>query len=251
MTKKQRRALRRRERSQTHQQWMDDNAIPMIQDYVPVKNDKPINARTETQHHYIHSIRNKLLTFGIGPAGTGKTWVCAALAAEALMNGTTDKIIVTRPVQEAGESLGFLPGEIENKFAPYFQPFLDVLEERMGKGHVKALIKSGRIEAQPLAYMRGRTFKNAWVILDEGQNTTPEQMKLFLTRIGDNAKVIVNGDFTQKDIRGFSGLEDAIGRLCRIGSCDVIEFERKDIVRSGLVQQIVDAYDDTPTKIVA
>jgi len=249
MTKKQRRALKRTERNRTSsfESFIETNPMPMIQDYIPQRNTKPIEARTETQGHYILSIENKHLTFGVGPAGTGKTWVCGALAAEALTEGLTERIVITRPVQEAGENLGFLPGEIEDKFAPYFQPFKDVLIERLGKGHVQALMKSGRIETAPFAYMRGRTFKNCWVILDEAQNTTPEQMKLFLTRIGENCKIIINGDYSQKDIRGKSGLEDAIQRVQHISGCEVIEFSQKDIVRSGLVQRIVEAYEDSQT----
>lgn len=244
MTKKQRRALKRSDRTkQNHDLFLEQNPVPMIRDYIPAKNCKPIEARTETQYHYMQSIKNKTVTFGVGPAGTGKTWVCGALAAEALEDGITERIIVTRPVQEAGENLGFLPGEVEDKFAPYFQPFKDVLIERLGKGHVQALMKAGRIETAPFAYMRGRTFKHCWVILDEAQNTTPEQMKLFMTRIGENCKVIVNGDYSQKDIRGQSGLEDAIKKLAAIAGCEVIEFTREDIVRSGLVQKIVEAYE--------
>lgn len=245
MTKKQRRALKKKGRVQQEiqEKWFDNNPPEVIQDFIPQRNSDPIRPRTEVQHHYITSIENNLLTFGIGPAGTGKTWVCAALAADALMDKETHKVIVTRPVCEAGENLGFLPGDIDDKFAPYFQPFKDVLEERMGRGHVQAMIKSGRIETAPLAYMRGRTFKNCWVLLDEAQNCTPTQMKLFLTRIGENCKVIVNGDYTQKDIKGCSGLQDAIDRVSSIRGCHVIEFEREDIVRSGIVQQIVESYE--------
>lgn len=210
----------------------------------PIKRAKePISAMTEAQAHYILSIEQNQLTFGTGPAGTGKTYVAGALAAEALAERETDKVIITRPAVEAGESLGFLPGELEEKFDPYFQPFRDVLEERLGASFVEYLIKIGRIEALPLAYMRGKTFKNCWVVLDEAQNTTPVQMKLFLTRIGKNSKIIVNGDTTQKDIRGESGLVDAIERLEGLKSVGFVEFGREDIVRSGLVQDIVDRYE--------
>lgn len=204
---------------------------------------QPIEALNESQKRYISAIKSFELTFATGPAGTGKTWLCGALAAQALTEGVIDKIIITRPAVEAGESLGFLPGEIEDKFDPFLQPFRDVLNERLGKSYVEYLMKMGRIEAAPLAYMRGRTFKRAFVILDEGQNTTPNQMKLFLTRIGQECKVVVNGDIRQKDINGVSGLEDAIKRVSHIPSVKCVRFTREDVVRSGLVQEIVEAYE--------
>jgi phosphate starvation-inducible PhoH-like protein len=201
----------------------------------------PLN---ESQKRYIHAIKTFDLTFATGPAGTGKTWLCGALAAQALDEGVIDKIIITRPAVEAGESLGFLPGELEDKFDPFLQPFRDVLNERLGKSFVEYLIKVGRVEAAPLAYMRGRTFKNAYVILDEAQNTSPLQMKMFLTRIGHNCKVIVNGDMGQKDIHGTSGLEDAVSRLAWIPAVKHVKFSKDDVVRSGLVGEIVKAYDE-------
>lgn len=207
------------------------------------KNTAPLEPKTENQRRYINAIRNYKLVFGVGPAGTGKTWICTSLAAQMLDARTIEKVIITRPAVEAGESLGFLPGEIEQKFDPYLQPFKDVLYERLGKSYVDYLIKSGKIEAAPLAYMRGRTFRDSFVILDEGQNTTPEQMKMFLTRIGTNSKVVVNGDITQRDIRFASGLEDAIKRLSFIPSIKHIRFDKADIVRSGIVQEIIEAYE--------
>lgn len=204
----------------------------------------PIQPLTESQKRYVNAIKAFDLVFATGPAGTGKTWLCAAMAAQALDQGEIDKIIITRPAVEAGEHLGFLPGELEEKFDPYLQPFRDVLNERLGKTFVEYLIKMGRIEASPLAYMRGRTFKNAYVILDEAQNTTPTQMKMFLTRIGQNCKVIVNGDMQQKDIHGTSGLDDATARLAWIPAVKHVKFSRDDIVRSGLVGEIVRAYDE-------
>jgi phosphate starvation-inducible PhoH-like protein len=209
----------------------------------------PISALNEAQKRYISSIKNFTLTFATGPAGTGKTWIAAALAAEAIERKSIHKIIITRPAVEAGESLGFLPGEISEKFDPYLAPFKEVLNDRLGKSFVTYLIKEGRIEAAPLAYMRGRTFRDAFVILDEAQNTTPTQMKMFLTRIGQDCKVIVNGDVTQKDIRGESGLEDAVERLGYIPSVKHVQFGTDDIVRSGIVGEIIFAYDQ-PKRVI-
>ncbi len=203
----------------------------------------PIKPMNRAQERYVDAMQHYQLVFATGPAGTGKTWLCAAIAAELLEKGEIDKIIITRPAVEAGESLGFLPGELEEKFDPYLQPFRDALNERLGTSHVDYLIKRGIIEASPLAYMRGKTFKNAFVILDEGQNTTPTQMKMFLTRIGHGTTVVVNGDMAQKDVRGLSGLEDAVRRVAHIPSVKHIAFAKEDIVRSGLVQEIVSCYD--------
>lgn len=204
---------------------------------------EPITAQTDAQKRYISAIKNYQLVFASGPAGTGKTWICGAMAADAIKDKKIEKIIITRPTVEAGESMGFLPGELEEKFEPFLRPFRDVLEERLGKTFTDYLIRIGKIEAAPIAYMRGRTFKDAIVILDEAQNTTQAQMKLFLTRIGKNCKVIVNGDINQKDIPGPSGLSDAISRLGHIPSVRIVEFGRCDIVRSGLVQEIVECYE--------
>jgi phosphate starvation-inducible PhoH-like protein len=204
---------------------------------------EPLKGQTKRQCQYMNAIENFDLVFATGPAGTGKTYICASMAADALKSNKVKKVIVTRPAVEAGESLGFLPGELEDKFDPYLTPFREVLEERLGKSHVENLIKMGRIEAAPLAYMRGRTFKDAFVILDEAQNTSPTQMKMFLTRIGRNAKVVVNGDMAQTDVRGVSGLYDAIRRVSFIPSVKHIAFTREDIVRSGLVGEIIQAYD--------
>jgi len=202
---------------------------------------EPANA---AQTRYVNAIKSSQLTFALGPAGTGKTWVCTGLAAQALHNGDIEKLIITRPAVEAGENLGFLPGELEEKFDPYLQPFRDSLYHFLGKSFTEYLIKAGKIEAAPLAYMRGRTFKNAWVILDEAQNTTPKQMKMFLTRLGSDCKMVVNGDTAQTDINGKSGLQDAVERLFYIPSIRVVKFKREDIVRSGLVQEIVECYEE-------
>ena len=235
---------KRKGRGQRHDvQASQFNPLEDVTEFTPRQMMAPLEARTEAQGHYIMSINTSKLTFGAGPAGTGKTYVCGAMAAEALTDKVTEKIILTRPAVEAGENLGFLPGDLSEKFEPYLQPFRDVLYERMGKGCMEYMVKSGRIEAAPLAYMRGRTFKDCWVILDEAQNVTPTQMKMFLTRIGDNCKVIVNGDPRQQDIAGMSGFVDAIDRLSYLNKVSVVEFCNEDIVRSGLVQQIVKAYE--------
>lgn len=207
------------------------------------RNVKPLEAKTEAQGHYLLSIVKNIVTFGVGPAGTGKTYVCTTLAADMLASHKIEKIIITRPAIEAGESLGFLPGELHEKYAPYLAPVREILNERLGKSHVDLLIKRERIVALPLAYMRGHTFKDAFVILDEAQNTSPTQMKLFLTRAGDHSKLVVNGDPRQKDIRGASGLDDAIQRTQGIKGVSTVTFSNDDIVRSGIAQDMVRAYE--------
>jgi phosphate starvation-inducible PhoH-like protein len=204
--------------------------------------DTPLVGKTENQKRYINAINSFALTFATGPAGTGKTYVAASLAAAALKAGRVEQIILTRPAVEAGENLGFLPGELEDKFDPYMQPFLDVLNRKLGKSYVEYLMKNEKILAVPLAYMRGRTFRDSFVILDEAQNTSTVQMKMFLTRIGENCKVVVNGDVDQQDTAGDSGLTDAIRRCSWIPTVKTVEFTRADIVRSGLVQDIVESY---------
>ncbi len=205
---------------------------------------QPLLARTPAQQRYISAIRNHCLTFGIGPAGTGKSYCAASLAAEALESGQIERIILTRPAVEAGEQLGFLPGAVDEKFAVYIEAFRDILNERLGAGTVDYCIRHGRIVAAPLAFMRGKTFSHKnFVILDEAQNTSIAQMKMFLTRIGENCKVVVNGDVKQSDIRGANGLADAVERLAGLSSVYVHEFERGDIVRSGLVRDIIDCYE--------
>lgn len=202
----------------------------------------PVTGKTPAQERYIKAIKSAVLTFGVGPAGTGKTYVAGALAAQALLGGEVDKIIITRPAVEAGESLGFLPGELDEKFAPFIGAFRGVLEERLGKGHVDYLLKRGVLSPQPLAYMRGLTFRRAFVIFDEAQNATPVQMKLFLTRIGEDARVVVNGDAEQTDITGPSGLMDAVQRMGGHPDVRIVRFGAADIVRSGLCQAVVERY---------
>jgi phosphate starvation-inducible PhoH-like protein len=206
---------------------------------------EPFEPKNERQRAYASAMRRVgNIVFGLGPAGTGKTYVAGSIAADMLLAHEVERIILTRPAVEAGgENLGFLPGEKEQKFDPYFDPFREVLEERLGKSFVEYLIKEGRIKCEPFAYMRGKTFKNAFVILDEGQNATAEQYKLFLSRIGEGAIVVVNGDQSQSDIKGKSGLMDAAARLFHLPSVKVVAFRKADIVRSGLVQEIIEAYE--------
>lgn len=206
-------------------------------------NNAAIKPKTPSQKHYMMAIESSTLTFGVGPAGTGKTFIAVCMAADMLRDGKIDKIIITRPAVEAGEELGFLPGELEEKFDPYFAPVKAILEERLGSGAVEYYMKAGAIEAKPLAYMRGITFENAFVLLDEAQNTTPKQMELFLTRIGNHTKVVVDGDVRQKDIPGKSGLEDAMHRFSARRWCRMIEFDIEDVVRSGIAREIVMAYN--------
>lgn len=204
---------------------------------------RPLQPKTEGQSIYMECIREVDLVFGLGPAGTGKTYIAAGMAAEALMSGKTQKIIVTRPAVEAGgESLGFLPGELEEKYEPYLQPVRQILTEKLGKGAFDCALKNGKIEPVPLGYMRGRTFDNCWVILDEAQNVSPAQMKMFLTRIGENCKVIVCGDTDQVDIPGESGLRDAVHKLEGRNGVEVSRFTYEDVVRSGLCLMILKAY---------
>jgi len=233
-------------RSNSYLNVVELDTFPMVQDFQVRHLISPIEPRSQSQQDYLQSIDNNQLTFATGPAGTGKTWVCAAKAAEALLDKTVKKIVITRPVVEAEENMGFLPGCIEEKFAPYFTPFREVLEERLGAGHVKALLKAGRIEMAPLAYMRGRSFKECFVVLDEAQNTSEGQMKLFLTRIGENSKIVINGDISQKDIKVASGLTDAVNRFSHFANIGYVHFEQQDIIRSGLVQKIVEGYESPP-----
>ncbi len=212
--------------------------------YSPKRNPDPLSPQNAAQRKYINAIRHHNLTFGLGPAGTGKSYCAGALAAEALESGKIERIILTRPAVETGESLGFLPGNLDEKFSVYIDAFRDILNERLGGGTVDYCLRHGRIVAAPLAYMRGKTFdQNTFVVLDEAQNTSVAQMKMFLTRIGENSKVVVNGDVRQSDIKGPNGLADAVDKLCGLKGVHVHEFEYQDIVRSGLVKEIVDRYE--------
>lgn len=201
----------------------------------------PMNSR---QAQYIDTINANTVTFGVGPAGTGKSYIAAAMAAEALMDREVERIIITRPIVEAGEELGFLPGDMNEKVDPYLAPIRMILDRRVGAGHVEMFLKNKRIQFLPLAYMRGHTFDRSFVIFDEAQNSTVGQMKLFLSRIGKDCKIVVDGDLKQRDIQGTSGLYDAIGRLYGIKNVGVVRFTHEDIVRSGIVQDIIERYED-------
>lgn len=211
---------------------------------------KPIKPKTLGQKNYIDQIRKKMIVFGVGPAGTGKTYLAMAMAITAFKNDEVSKIIMTRPAIEAGEKLGFLPGDLQSKVDPYLRPLYDALYQIMGAESFQKNMEKGLIEVAPLAYMRGRTLDNSFIILDEAQNTTPAQMKMFLTRIGFGSKVIVTGDLTQKDLPkdAKSGLEDAMKVLGKIEDIGFCHLTSHDVVRHPLVQKIVKAYDDYDEK---
>ena len=206
---------------------------------------KPVKPKTIGQKQYVDLIRNKMIVFGLGPAGTGKTYLAMAMAIQAFRDGDVSRIILTRPAIEAGEKLGFLPGDLQQKIDPYLRPLYDALYQIMGAESFVSNSEKGLIEVAPLAYMRGRTLDNAFIILDEAQNTTPAQMKMFLTRIGFGSKVIVTGDRTQKDLPKDtpSGLDIAVKVLKNIEDIGFCELTNKDVVRHPLVQKIVEAYD--------
>ena len=203
---------------------------------------RTIRPKTAGQKRYIDSIRSNTITFGIGPAGTGKTYLAMACAVAALKRREVGRIVLCRPVVEAGESLGFLPGTLEEKLDPYVRPLYDALFDMTDMEKGNALIEQGVIEIAPLAFMRGRTLNDAFVILDEAQNTTPEQMKMFLTRLGFSSKFVVTGDATQRDLLGKSGLDQAREVLDGIEGISFIDLDRNDIVRHSLVARIVDAF---------
>ncbi|WP_394217853.1 PhoH family protein [Halobacillus trueperi] len=207
---------------------------------------KSIRVKTLGQRNYIAAIKKNDLVFGIGPAGTGKTYLAVIMAVNALKNGDVKRIILTRPAVEAGESLGFLPGDLKEKVDPYLRPLYDSLHDVFGAEHTARLIDRGTIEIAPLAYMRGRTLDDAFAILDEAQNTTPEQMKMFLTRLGFGSKMIITGDITQVDLpKGVkSGLRVAEERLAKVKGSAFIHLDQSDVVRHPLVQRIIDAYEE-------
>lgn len=206
---------------------------------------KPVKAKTLGQKKYIESIRNNTIVFGVGPAGTGKTYLAVAMAVKAFKAHEINRIILTRPAVEAGEKLGFLPGDLQNKVDPYLRPLYDALFDMMGAESYQRNLERNIIEVAPLAYMRGRTLDDSFIILDEAQNTTPEQMKMFLTRLGFNSKMVITGDVTQIDLPDAkrSGLVEATKILKNIDDIAITRFSEKDVVRHRIVQDIVRAYD--------
>ncbi|KAF0506020.1 PhoH family protein [Pediococcus pentosaceus] len=211
---------------------------------------KPVRIKNFGQRQYVQSVNDNDVTFGIGPAGTGKTYLAVVMAIAALKKGEVERIILTRPAVEAGESLGFLPGDLKEKVDPYLRPVYDALYQIIGAEHTTRLLDRGVIEIAPLAYMRGRTLDNAFVILDEAQNTTNQQMKMFLTRLGFGSKMIVNGDVTQIDLpRGTrSGLKESQLVLQGINKIEFVNFTANDVIRHPVVAKIVQAYDDKEAK---
>ncbi len=223
-----------------------EKADEILTDYVCLTaKGKQIKYKTHGQKIYVDAIKKNDIVFGIGPAGTGKTFLAVAMAVTAFRNKEVDRIILTRPAVEAGEKLGFLPGDLQNKVDPYLRPLYDGLYEIMGADLYLKYLERGMIEIAPLAYMRGRTLDNSFIILDEAQNTTPEQMKMFLTRIGFNSKAVITGDITQVDLPGDkkSGLREVTNILADIEGISFVNLTEKDVVRHELVQKIIVAYD--------
>ncbi len=233
----------------------DDVPSPsgIFTDAIRVGRGKVVRAKTFGQKRYVDAVRENTMVFGVGPAGTGKTYLAMACAVEALMSGSVRRIILTRPAVEAGERLGFLPGDLSAKVDPYLRPLYDALFEMLGPDETARLIERGTIEIAPLAYMRGRTLNDAFIVLDEAQNTSPEQMKMFLTRLGFNSKMVVTGDVTQVDLADgrSSGLR-VVGRvLSDVPGIGFIELTGKDVVRHRIVAAIVEAYGRYEAKLAA
>ena len=224
----------------------DDKLAKMATDTVCIMaNGKPIKAKTIGQKKYCEAINKNTITFGVGPAGTGKTYLAVALAVTAFRAKQVDKIILTRPAVEAGEKLGFLPGDLQSKVDPYLRPLYDALFDMLGAENFQKYQERGSIEVAPLAYMRGRTLDDSFIILDEAQNTTPEQMKMFLTRLGFNSKMVVTGDITQIDLPAGkkSGLTKVMRILKNVDDIEICKFTQKDVVRHRMVQEIIKAYE--------
>lgn len=224
----------------------DDKLAKMATDTVCITaKGKPIKAKTLGQKKYCEAINKNTITFGVGPAGTGKTYLAVALAVTAFRAKQVDKIILTRPAVEAGEKLGFLPGDLQSKVDPYLRPLYDALFDVLGAENFQKYQERGSIEVAPLAYMRGRTLDDSFIILDEAQNTTPEQMKMFLTRLGFNSKMVVTGDITQIDLPAGkkSGLTKVMRILKNVDDIEICKFTQKDVVRHRLVQKIIKAYE--------
>lgn len=206
---------------------------------------KPIKPKTLGQKRYIQALTDNTITLGVGPAGTGKTYLAVAMAVKAFRENSVNRIILTRPAVEAGEKLGFLPGDLQNKVDPYLRPLYDALFDMLGSENYQKYLERGNIEVAPLAYMRGRTLDDSFIILDEAQNTTPEQMKMFLTRMGFNSRAVITGDITQIDLPSSqrSGLVEAMKVLKNIDDIAIVELDEKDVVRHHLVQKIIKAYE--------
>jgi phosphate starvation-inducible PhoH-like protein len=206
---------------------------------------KPIKPKTLGQKNYIKALTDNTITLGVGPAGTGKTYLAVAMAVKAFRENTVNRIILTRPAVEAGEKLGFLPGDLQNKVDPYLRPLYDALFDMLGSENYQKYLERGNIEVAPLAYMRGRTLDDSFIILDEAQNTTPEQMKMFLTRMGFNSRAVITGDITQIDLPSTqrSGLIEAMKVLKNIDDIAIVQLNEKDVVRHHLVQKIIKAYE--------
>lgn len=224
----------------------DDKLDKMATDTVCITaKGKPIKAKTIGQKKYCEAINKNTIAFGVGPAGTGKTYLAVALAVTAFRAKQVDKIILTRPAVEAGEKLGFLPGDLQSKVDPYLRPLYDALFDMLGAENFQKYQERGSIEVAPLAYMRGRTLDDSFIILDEAQNTTPEQMKMFLTRLGFNSKMVVTGDITQIDLPAGkkSGLTKVMRILKNVDDIEICKFTQKDVVRHRLVQEIIKAYE--------
>ena len=205
---------------------------------------RPLKAKTFGQKKYVEAIRDNIITFGVGPAGTGKTYLAVAMAVKAFRAHDINRIVLTRPAVEAGEKLGFLPGDLQNKVDPYLRPLYDALFDMLGAENHQRYVERGNIEVAPLAYMRGRTLDDSFIILDEAQNTTPEQMKMLLTRLGTNSKAVITGDITQIDLQDKrSGLVEAVKILKNVDDIKVIHLTDRDVVRHRLIQDIIKAYE--------
>ena len=229
----------------------EDKIAQMGKDIICVTTKgRPVKAKTVGQQKYVDAIQQNIVTLGIGPAGTGKTYLAVACAVAAFREKTINRIILTRPAVEAGEKLGFLPGDLQNKVDPYLRPLYDALFDMLGPEAYQRYLERGNIEVAPLAYMRGRTLDDAFIILDEAQNTTPEQMKMFLTRIGFGSKAVITGDVTQVDLPDGkrSGLKDAVGIINGIEGIGICTLDHKDVVRHELVSRIIKAYEEHDKK---
>lgn len=205
---------------------------------------KPLEAKNKHQQQYLSAIDNFQVVFGIGPAGVGKSWISVGYAAEQLRTGEIEKLVLVRPVSEVGKSLGHLPGTLEEKYLPFIMPVMDILYERLGKSQTDYMIKAGIIEGMPTNYIRGKTFKNCIVIADDAQNFSALEMKTLLTRVGEECKMIINGDPGQRDLPGACGMVDAISKVSWIPQVKVIEFTKDDVVRSGLVADVLSSYGE-------